>query len=533
MSIQQRLGTEIHPGNLAILVAAVILVNLPGSRSTCLPAIAEEGTVPSRLWGVDGELWSSRSRLPDFSFAGYRRGEEPYRIPRESISVKDFGAAGDGVTDDTESFRRALEAGKGKLILIPAGRYALHDLFRIEASGTVLRGAGPDKTVLEFRKPGVEIEPRPSRTDGGQSTSNWSWAGGLISIGRGALSPGRGVRVISEEVRGSYRLTPASVAFKPGDEIILTLQDDEQKSLVKYLYRDQAGDISGLNNWRVVQVFRVRKVEDNALVLDRPLRFDVRAQWQPTVAPFVPAVTDVGIEDLAFEFPVTRYQGHFLEVGFNPIEIARSAAHCWLKNLTIRNADSGPYVFGFFCTVEGIRLQADAERLSSQGYAGHHGISLQGNDLLCKDFDIETRFIHDLTVQSSVGCVFSQGRAVDLCMDHHRWASYENLFTDIDAGSGRRLFASSGGGNRGNHSGAGATFWNIRSERAAPWPNWQMDAINIIGVRIVDPAKVVPQLPEPSDLKARWLEAVEPERLRPANLYEAMKTRRLTQGSAS
>ncbi len=148
MSIQQRLGTEIRPGSLAILVTAVIAVILPESPATCLPVLADEGTVTSRLWGVDGELWSSRSRLPDFSFAGYRRGEELYRIPRESISVKDFGAVGDGVTDDTESFRRALEAGKGKLILIPAGRYALHDLFRIEASGTVLRGAGPDRTVL-------------------------------------------------------------------------------------------------------------------------------------------------------------------------------------------------------------------------------------------------------------------------------------------------------------------------------------------------------------------------------------------------
>lgn len=531
MPLRTHSGCGIRRSFTAILTAAITVATLEVALKIT-PVLAEEDAVTSRLWGVAGELWSPQSRLPDFSFAGYRRGEEPYRIPRESISVKDYGAVGDGMTDDTASFHRALEAGKGKLILIPAGRYVLNDLFRIEASGTVLRGAGPDSTILEFRKPGVELDPRPSRTDGGQSTSNWSWAGGLIAVGRGSLDVSRGIRVVSDETRGSSRLTLASLPFQAGDEIILSLRDDDEKSLVRYLYRDQTGDVSGLNNWRVVQVFRVRRVEGNAVVLDRPLRFDVRTSWQPTVSRFVPSVTDVGIEEIGFEFPLTQYRGHFLEVGYNPVEIARSAAHCWLRNLTIRNADSGPYVFGFFCTVEGIRLQADAERLSSQGYAGHHGISLQGNDCLCKDFDVQTRFIHDLTVQSSIGCVFSRGKAVDLCMDHHRWASYENLFTDIDAGLGRRLFASSGGGNRGHHSGAGATFWNIRSARSTPWPNWQMDAINIVGVRIAEPSKVVPQLPEATDLNARWLEAVEPERLRPTNLYEAMQARRLTRESA-
>lgn len=55
----------------------------------------------SRLWGKAGEAWTPQSRLPDFSFAGYRRGEK--QIPRRAVdvSVKDFGAKGDGQTDDT------------------------------------------------------------------------------------------------------------------------------------------------------------------------------------------------------------------------------------------------------------------------------------------------------------------------------------------------------------------------------------------------------------------------------------------------
>ena len=62
----------------------------------------------SELWGVNGERWDPRSRLPDFSFAGYHSGEAPIpNVPR-GVSVKEFGAKGDGQTDDTAAFLKAL-----------------------------------------------------------------------------------------------------------------------------------------------------------------------------------------------------------------------------------------------------------------------------------------------------------------------------------------------------------------------------------------------------------------------------------------
>jgi hypothetical protein len=39
---------------------------------------------------------------------------------------------------------------------------------------------------------------------------------------------------------------------------------------------------------------------------------------------------------------------------------------------------------------------------SSLNYAGHHGITLCGNDHLADNIRINTRFIHDLTVVSIV-----------------------------------------------------------------------------------------------------------------------------------
>ena len=75
----------------------------------------------------EGEKWAATGRLPDFSSAGYRRGEEPFCIPDNRVSVTSFGAKGDGRTDDTAAFQQAITSGEGKVIEIPAGRYAATD----------------------------------------------------------------------------------------------------------------------------------------------------------------------------------------------------------------------------------------------------------------------------------------------------------------------------------------------------------------------------------------------------------------------
>ncbi len=512
----------------------MVIIGLVLTDVFTVAAQGQEEAQFSLLWGKAGELWSPQSRLPDFSFAGYRRGEELYRIPKETISVRDFGAKGDGTTDDAAAFRQALEAGAGKVIEIPPGRYLLRGLFAIRHSGTVLRGAGPERTVVVFQSPGEQLDPRPAKTDGNQPTTGWSWWGGLIAIEGRRPTATAGTPVVRPQKRGDNRLRLEKNAFSPGDEILLRLFDDPQKSLLEYLYRGQTGNISGLNNWQVVQVFRVREISANELVLDRPLRFDVRLEWRPQVERFRPSITDVGVEGICFDFPLERYQGHFREVGWNPLQIDPGAAHCWLRNLKVRNADNGPFVAGFFCTVEQIIFEADPLRLAPDGYCGHHGITISGHDCLVRDFEFRCRFIHDLTVQSASGCVFMRGKGIDLNFDHHRWAPYENLFTDIDAGKGSRVFASSGGGMRGNHSAAGATFWGIRTERAVPWPrHFGVNCINIVGMNIISSGMSIAQPPDPSDSSQPWLEVIPWERLHPRNLFEAQRSFRKASLSGS
>jgi hypothetical protein len=47
---------------------------------------------------------------------------------RETVSIKDFGAVGDGVTNDTAAIQAALNQANKKTVVFPAGRYLINSL---------------------------------------------------------------------------------------------------------------------------------------------------------------------------------------------------------------------------------------------------------------------------------------------------------------------------------------------------------------------------------------------------------------------
>jgi hypothetical protein len=61
---------------------------------------------------------------------------------RETVSVKDFGAVGDGVTNDTAAFQAAIDSG-AKEVVIPSGTYALGSYINVSSvDGLTIRGVG-------------------------------------------------------------------------------------------------------------------------------------------------------------------------------------------------------------------------------------------------------------------------------------------------------------------------------------------------------------------------------------------------------
>lgn len=481
--------------------------------------VSAETPMYSELWGRAGERWSPDSRLPDYSFAGYERGEKAIPVLPTGASVHDYGARGDGEHDDTEAFRQAIAATASGAIEIPPGRYVITDILDIRKSGIVLRGAGVERTTLYFPRTLTDVQPNWGRTTGGRRTSNYSWSGGFVRVT--GSDGGKEITGAGPADRGELVLPVDDAGgLSAGMEVMLTMQDDEQNSLTHYIYAGDPGPIENIRRMGLRQVFRITRVEGDRVRLDRPLRFDVRERWQPSLHAYEPAVTHVGIEHLTFAFPDSPYEGHFTELGHNGIAMSQ-VAHCWVRDVRFLHAESGMFFNGRFSTFENVTFDSGREP-DDRGNRGHHGVTITGEDNLFTRFDFRVRYIHDLTVtHGSIGNVFSSGRGVDVNFDHHRRGPYENLFTDIDVGEGTRVWSSGGGASLGRHCAARGTFWNVRARRpiGPPPGHFAPDMINLVGLSTDQPTRT-----EPDGL---WFEVIPPESLQPQNIHEAQRQRRV------
>jgi len=479
-------------------------------------------TSHSALWGQTGEHWTPDSRLPDFSWAGYHSGlEEPPRLPT-GISVKTFGAVGDGVHDDTDAFLQAIAEAQGA-IEIPAGRYKITRILEITRPNVVLRGEGPDRTVLFCPVHLTDIRPDWGATTSGKRTSNYSWSGGIVWF-RGRADFPRLTPIVGTAKRGASTLAVSdSSSLRPGQRIMIRQSDTPENTLARHLYSNDPGDTAQLKGSVVARlVCRIVAVRGNEIDFDRPLRFDVDPSWSPEILGFDPTVSECGIEDLGFEFPEVPYAGHFLELGYNALAITH-AADCWARNLRIHNSDSGMFVFGYFCSFSGITLACSRPEDPVSQCTGHHGVYFQGDDNLFTNFDYQTRFIHDISLCLGAGNVFSEGRGIDLCFDHHKRAPYENLFTNIDLGQGSRPWRCGGGWALGKHCAGRGTFWNLISRDPIPYPfeDFGPPSMNLVGLRSSDPAA--------TEYNGRWLEATSGTPITPPNLHQAQVQKRAAQ----
>ena len=489
---------------------------------------APAGTAPtefrhSALWGHAGRSDRAGRTLPDFSWAGYHGGDEPPKA-KVTASVREFGARGDGKTDDTVAFQRALDRAPSGVLLVPRGHYRLTGPLNITRSGLILRGegSGPHGSALEFASSLADLQGLATLPQ----TNKLSWSGGLVQVFPKGTER-RLTAVAGAAHRGDSRLRVVDArTIHPGDLLFLRLSEDRQRSLEQHLLGEARGEQAGpmrlgstcaakFLDW----TFQVAGVEGNDIVLSQPLRTDVRLGWTPTVWR-MPVVSEVGIENLAIDFPSTTYPGHHRERGYNAIDFNHNVVNAWVREVEVRNCDSGVFVGrqSKWLTLTQLRF-ASSRSGDSKGNQGHHGVALSScSDVLVTDLTFDVEFIHELTLtHRAVGNVFSGPvRAKRLDLDLHRDAPFENLFQNL---SGDLHLQDSGSACYGPPAGVRNTYWAL--DRLLV-PRWIGAAAVVVGdiVSAGVPAsgstwiERVPNV-EPRDLRAaQRLRRQEQEKLR-------------------
>ena len=480
----------------------------------------------SELWGKEGEKWTPQSKLPDFSFSGYHFGEDPIPDVKVVTDVTKFGAKGDGKTDCTEAFRKAIEATDKGAIYIPEGRYVITGKVKIHKSNIVLRGAGPEKTVIYCPKSLRDIKPNDENGnrihyayfyaffEAGVEYSHIKHFAGFGKDTESVLLD----KVTESAKRGDVTLTLSKAPkLKTGQLVKLKIKNHAE---LGWMLGEPGKTTRGEFPYYLHWIARVESVKGNSVTLDRPLRVDVRKEWEPELYIFTPAVSEVGIEHLSIEFSGKPYAGHNKDDGFNAIFFFK-ATHSWVRNVHITDADTG--VCFRHCAFSEMADIVLGSKIRQGG--GHHGLWLGGGqECMVRDFKLNLSNIHDLTIEHFCqGNVFKNGSGQVMSFDHHCNVPYDTLYCNIKMKNTWNIWKCGGNASsrgRGKNAGIRSTFWNISWEKGpakiSPWRE-------SIWVSPTD----APPLAQP-DPQKRWVENIKD--VLPTDLHQAQLDRRLKRG---
>lgn len=226
--------------------------------------------------------------------------------------------------------------------------------------------------------------------------------------------------------------------------------------------------------------------------------------------------SDVGIENFTLKFPELPYPGHFKEAGFNGVYFFQ-CSDGWARNLGFVNADSG--IFAEKCarlTFKNFTFDAYAGRATQGGMSGHHGVDFTASAYCLMDGAMfHLRFLHELGIEHGASMnVYMNSSGPDLHFDHHQPTVHDNLWTNIDAGTGASLWQNNAHVLLKSRAGStpNEVYWNIRSARPLVYPEPRFRNL-VIGMNSAEPSV--------QDADGAFNESVPPASLSPANLFEA------------
>lgn len=183
-------------------------------------------------WNSDLEVWSTegQAKATDMDYSYPESGVTRQIEDRLSdyASVKDFGAKGDGVADDTAAFKAAFN--KNVPIYIPPGTYLLSDTIPL-AHPFMVRGAGMDLTRLIWSnlggyngKNGIEVYCVEDRKDGTDGYGKGDLASTGYRQGTGVISD---LSLITNGDGNTAFMTPKSEAPE-------TIGNQDVRSVIDY-----------------------------------------------------------------------------------------------------------------------------------------------------------------------------------------------------------------------------------------------------------------------------------------------------------
>lgn len=312
----------------------------------------------------------------DWSIAGIPGGIPDFP---NSLDVTDFGAVGDGVTNDLPAFQAAINAAPDSTaVFVPAGNYRLNGTLVLNNDHTVLRGDCPvGSTKLLFHLSGsiLAIQITHANAENLDQVLNNSLPKGTTSF---ILNDATGYTV------GKYA----------------EIRQDNDPAL---MYTDPAWDVPGAAT-SVGQLFKVVAVNGNTITVDRPLFINYNTSLNPVMRPLNNMRRNVGVENLYLEMITPGNYNVFM----------RDAVNCWIRNVESKKTNKGHF---FLQRAIGCEIRDSYAHESHNYGSGGNGYGIvvgrhSTNHLF--ENNIFRRLRHAMIVSKGVtGCVFGYNYSTD------------------------------------------------------------------------------------------------------------------------
>ena len=290
-------------------------------RSLPMKSVQTHTRWRSTLYPADwqpGFADASGAFLHDFSYAGYKRGEQP--IPDVSGKIFDvtrppYHADATGKTDSTAAIQKALDdaaAQGGGIVYLPAGTFRVapapfpadakpstkRAVLSLRASNIVVRGAGVNRTRVfnasyQMHNTAIFEALAPDRKG--------SW-----TIPTSAEVP------LTADLPSPTHLIPVANAsvFKPGDTVIL--REDMTPERIAELDMTDYWKTWGKSNPQLCRDVVAVDLAANTVTLDAPTRLPVRLRDKARLFTIGSQLTGIGFEDFSIgniEHPLAYTQG--------------------------------------------------------------------------------------------------------------------------------------------------------------------------------------------------------------------------------
>jgi hypothetical protein len=244
---------------------------------------------------VQGCIPVSTFSLPASSSINWQPGI-PGGIPNYPVgaNIMNYGAVGDGVSDDTQALINAIAATpEGTALYLPSGQYRITSQV-LFARSIAIRGAGPENTKLICVNSGCI------------AVVKYSAASSFTSVTSGAT-------------KGSTQITVSNSAlFNVGQYLEIQQSINDPAVFSCGFLGCDSNNVTG-------QITKILAKNGNTLTLERGLHYNYNPAMQP-IARNLDLLKNVGIEDL------TIYRPQNGESAGTNVQF-KYAANCWMKNV--------------------------------------------------------------------------------------------------------------------------------------------------------------------------------------------------------